>query len=153
LGDEPVFLPENTRLFTGSPMPAQILDALDEAATKASDLLFAHFLGHGYLSDSGELMLTIGDSSSEFRSISYEKFRDTLFSGRTRNIVTALDLCNASPEPRRVFQDPLRHIKERRSSFGQYATFFFGRRTVVYAYFGICSAPRRASGFASSDRV
>ncbi|MFD7029228.1 caspase family protein [Streptomyces sp. NPDC059917] len=82
------------------PQPAsatEVLDAVREAARKATDMLFVYYSGHG-LTDpgSGELLLTLptSDRDRPYSSLGYEALRrEVLDAGHKIHKVVVLDCC------------------------------------------------------------
>jgi hypothetical protein len=92
--DVPAFLPDATTAVTdGSRF--EILDAVHDAAEKATDTLLLYYAGHGLLTSSGGLTLAASDTvhSRSFTAIPYDDVREALAMSPARRKALILDCC------------------------------------------------------------
>lgn len=81
-----------------SPSRLELLDAVDDAARQAEDLLLLYFMGHGLLSQaSGGLLLAAADTRQavEYTAVNYDDLRQILTASRASKKLVVLDTCFA----------------------------------------------------------
>jgi WD40 repeat protein len=90
--------PEQVRLLLDPADPRAMLEAVTDAAREATDVLLLHYVGHGLVSEDGELYLatraSAGASSGlEFQALAYASIRAELRRHPVPVVVAVLDCC------------------------------------------------------------
>lgn len=115
--DVPAFLPDATTAVTnGSRL--EILDAVHDAAEKATDTLLLYYAGHGLLTSSGELTLAASDTvhRRSFTAIPFDNVREALTTSPARRKALILDCCFSG----RAVQGSMGTVAELAATTGTY---------------------------------
>ncbi|GAA2207667.1 hypothetical protein GCM10009850_031250 [Nonomuraea monospora] len=79
--------------------PAQVAEALYEAARQAEDVLLVYYVGHGVVTADGRLHLAtaatvdVNDGPAEYQALPYRTITDALTAGRAARTLLVLDCC------------------------------------------------------------
>ncbi|TYB70106.1 hypothetical protein FXF51_03195 [Nonomuraea sp. PA05] len=79
--------------------PAQVAEALYEAARQAEDVLLVYYVGHGVVTADGRLHLAtaatvdVDDGPAEYQALPYRTITDALAAGRAARTLLVLDCC------------------------------------------------------------
>jgi hypothetical protein len=73
----------------------RLADRLETLAAQAQDVLLVYFVGHGNLTEEGQLYLTLSDTVSSNTGLEYEKIRRALRASTARVKIVILDCCFA----------------------------------------------------------
>jgi hypothetical protein len=115
--DVPAFLPDTTiAVPDGSRL--EVLNAVHDAAEKATDTLLLYYAGHGLLTSSGSFNLAASDAEYDrpFTAIPYDDVREALATSRARRKALILDCCFSG----RAVQGSMGTVAELAAATGTY---------------------------------
>ncbi|MFE6283482.1 tetratricopeptide repeat protein [Streptomyces sp. NPDC057877] len=94
--DVGLFAGEHCVAVPANSTPAQLLDAVQDAADHAKDLLLVYYAGHGHFGRDGRSLLLGTEASRPDRphhSVSYDEIRAIVAGSRARHRVVVVDCC------------------------------------------------------------